>query len=148
MREARLEQARTDYPDFDELCKKFQPFFQLISTAYESKKGLADYSSQPLLQATFSYTEADTSVKQWQQTLTKLARTLNEDYPDASDAATEFRKLVNDFSTNLELMYCVMSEAVHDEDWQEIKKAIGNMDLDPQTITVTKFEELGLSGHV
>ena len=65
MREGRLGQPKSEYNDFDELCTNFQPFFSLISTAYESKKGLADYSSQPLLQATFSFTEADTSVKQW-----------------------------------------------------------------------------------
>jgi hypothetical protein len=38
-------------------------------------------------------------------------------------------------------MKCVMSEALHDEDWNEIKKAIENPDLDPQTITVAKFAE-------
>ena len=67
----------------------------------------------------------------WQKTLFKLSRTLNENYPDASDAATEFKKMVDEFSLNLPLMKCVMSEAVHDEDWTEIKKAIDNLDLDP-----------------
>lgn len=71
----------------------------------------------------------------------KLARTLDEKYPDASDAAKEFKKMVDDFSKNLPLMKCVMSEAVHDEDWNEIKKAIENPELDPQTITVSKFGE-------
>ena len=49
MREGRLGQPKSVYEDFDELCTNFQPFFLLISTAYEAKKGLADYCSQPLL---------------------------------------------------------------------------------------------------
>ena len=41
-----------------------------------------------------------------------------------------------------------MSEALHDEDWNEIKKAIENLDLDPQTITVKKFGADKLSGKI
>jgi len=56
--------------------------------------------------------------------------------------------MVDEFSLNLPLMKCVMSEAVHDEDWTEIKKAIENPELDPQTITVTKFAETGITGKL
>jgi len=70
-----------------------------------------------------------------------LAKSLNENYPDASDAAIEFKKKVDGFSLNLPLMKCIMSEALHEEDWGEIKKAIDNIDLDPQTISVAKFGE-------
>ena len=45
-------------------------------------------------------------------------------------------------------MKCLMSEALHDEDWGEIKKAIENPDLDPQTITVAKFTEMRISGRL
>ena len=45
-------------------------------------------------------------------------------------------------------MKCVMSEALHDEDWNEIKKAIENPELDPQTITVSKFGEQNISGKL
>jgi len=37
------------------------------------------------------------------------------------------------------LMKCVMSEALHEEDWNEIKKAVENLELDTSTITVKKF---------
>jgi len=102
---------------------------------------LGEYNSSPLLQATFNYEEVESSVVQWQKTLFKLAKNLNENYPDASDAASEFKKRVDDFSKNLPLMKCLMSEALHEEDWNEIKNAISNPDLDPQSITVTKFQE-------
>ena len=56
--------------------------------------------------------------------------------------------MVDEFSLNLPLMKCVMSEALHDEDWNEIKKAIENPELDPQTITVTKFAETKIAGRL
>lgn len=65
MREGRLNQAKSEYTDFDELSTKFQPFFMLISTAYDSKKGLADYRQQPLTTAAFTYEEAESSVIGW-----------------------------------------------------------------------------------
>ena len=49
---------------------------------------------------------------------------------------------------NLPLMKCVMSEALHEEDWHEIKKAIENLELDTQTITVKKFGDDKLTGKI
>lgn len=70
-----------------------------------------------------------------------MAKNLNDNYPEASDAATEFKKKVDEFAVNMPLMKCIMSEALHEEDWGEIKKAIGKEDFDQQTITVAKFAE-------
>ena len=56
--------------------------------------------------------------------------------------------MVDEFSLNLPLMKCVMSEALHEEDWNEIKKGIDNLELDPQTITVAKFGETKIAGKL
>ena len=45
-------------------------------------------------------------------------------------------------------MKCLMSEALHDEDWTEIKNAIQNPDLDPQGISVSKFAEQKIEGKL
>ena len=149
MREKRLGQPPTQYPDFDTLRTDFDPFFQLLSTAYESNRMLSEFSSSPLLQATFGFEEVDGYVVGWQKTLFKLSKHLdNEDHPDAADAATAFKKKVDEFSLNLPLMKCVMSEALYDEDWNEIKKAVGDLELDPQRITVSNFEEKGLTAKL
>ena len=148
MREGRLGQAKSEYVDFDELKVEFEPFFNLLSTAYESNRMLGEYRTSPLLQATFTYDEAESSILGWQKTLFKMAKTLNENYPDASDAATEFKKKIDEFSLHLPLMQCLMSEALHDEDWGEIKNAIDNQDLDPQTISVSKFGEHKIEGKL
>lgn len=148
MREGRLSQGKSEYHDFDELRVEFEPFFNLLSTSYESHRMLQEYNSAPLLQATFTYEEVEQSVVQWQKTLFKLAKNLNENHPDASDAATEQKKKVDEFSKNLPMMKCLMSEALHDEDWTEIKKAIENPELDPQLISVAKFGEQKISNKL
>jgi len=65
MREGRLGQPKSEYADFDELRTNFEPFFQLLSTAYESHRMLGEFSSSPLLQATFTYEEVEQSVVGW-----------------------------------------------------------------------------------
>ena len=148
MREGRLNQAKSEYPDFDELKVNFDPFHNLITTMYEANRQLEEYSSTPLLSSATAYEDIEAQVISWQKTLFKLAKTLNENHPDASDAATDFKKKVDEFSLNLPLMKCVMSEALLEEDWNEIKKAIDNLDLDPQQITVKKFSSEKLADKV
>ena len=41
-----------------------------------------------------------------------------------------------------------MSEALQPEDWQEIKTCIGKEELDPQQISVEKFEQDNLAAHI
>ena len=65
MREGRLSQQQENYPEFDELRTEFDPFFQLLSTAHESKRMLMEFSSGSLLQATFSYEDVEQSVTAW-----------------------------------------------------------------------------------
>lgn len=65
MREGRLSQAKSEYVDFDELRVNFDPFYQLLSTAYDSQRMLVEFSTSPLLQATFSFEDAETSVSGW-----------------------------------------------------------------------------------
>ena len=67
MREARLNQAKSDWVEFDELRVAFDPFYQLLLMAHDSKRGLGEFSSQPLLQATFSYEEVEQNVSTWQK---------------------------------------------------------------------------------
>lgn len=49
MREGRLSQQQENYPEFDELRGEFDPFFQLLNTAHESKRMLLEFSSGSLL---------------------------------------------------------------------------------------------------
>jgi len=49
---------------------------------------------------------------------------LIEDYPDTAEVAQELRGKIDIFSKNLPLIKCFTSEAVLDEDWNEIQKVV------------------------
>ena len=79
-------------------------------------------------------------VTKWHMTFFKLQKKLNEDYGEASDVAGELKKKIEEFRENLPLIKCIMSEAIHAEDWDEIKKVTNRPELERDTLTVIKFE--------
>ena len=64
----------------------------------------------------------------------------------ASSTSTiqELKKKIEDFRENLPLIKCIMSEAIHQEDWEEIKTVTKKPELERDTLTVNKFKEEGL----
>ena len=80
-------------------------------------------------------------VMKWHQTFYKLQKKLDEDYGEAADCAGELKKKIEEFRENLPLIKCIMSEAIHQEDWQEIKEVTGKPELERDTLTVNKFED-------
>ena len=80
--------------------------------------------------------------------LHRLQQKLDENHPDAADAAGEFKKQIQAFQEHLPLIKCIMSEALQNDDWQEIKAVIDRPELDPQQITVDKFESDNLSKNI
>lgn len=95
--------------------------------AYQIKNDLGEWvSGQLMKQDTQMIT---TSVVSWQQDCNKLAKKLNEDYPEASDVAMEQRAIVDDFAQYLTLIRCFTSPAVGDEDWKLIQDVIKQDEL-------------------
>jgi dynein heavy chain len=147
-REARLNQQKQDYPDFEELRTSFQPFNDLLTTAQNMKTTLTEWYAQPLLSMPLDYESIENQVTTWFQQLNKLTNKLDEDFPDAADASREFVKEVIKFQEHLPLIKCIMSEALQQEDWNDIKEAIDRPELDPQQITIDKFEQENLINNI
>lgn len=80
-------------------------------------------------------------VQKWHMTFFKLQKKLDEDYPDAAECSNDLKKKVEEFRENLPLVKCIMSEAIHAEDWQEIRDVTGKPELERDTLTVSKFED-------
>jgi dynein heavy chain len=137
-----LNQPLTQYPDLETLRTDFIPFFDLLDTAYSAMMNLTDYYQSPLINQ--EYETMEDQVQKWYTTFFKLQKKLNEDFGDASDVAGELKKKIEDFRENLPLIKCIMSEAIHQEDWEEIKTVTGKPELERDTLTVNKFKEEGL----
>lgn len=54
-----------------------------------------------------------------------LNKKLDEDNPDAAAIALELRGNIEEFRKHLPLIKYLSSEAILDEDWKEIKEAVG-----------------------
>jgi hypothetical protein len=50
----------------------------------------------------------------------QLYKKLIEDYPETAEVATALKEKIGIFAKNLPLIKCFTSEAVLDEDWNEI----------------------------
>ena len=72
MREARLNQQKQDYPDFDELKTNFHPFHELLTTAYNMVNTLKDLQNQPLLSSPQDYESIESQIHSWAMQLHRL----------------------------------------------------------------------------
>ena len=139
LREGRLNQPLSTYADLDTLRKEFDPFYELLDNAFLVQSGLSEYYQNSL--SNLDYETVADSVDKWHQTFFKLYRKLDEDYPEAAECSQELKKKVEEFKENLPLIKCFVSEAMHVEDWQEIREVTGKPELDKETLTVNKFHE-------
>jgi len=70
---------------------------------------------------------------------------LSEDYPDTAAVADELRHQIMDFDKNLPLIKCFTSDAIFDEEWNQIQKLIGPIDRDE--IKVSQIIEENMNQH-
>jgi dynein heavy chain len=86
----------------------------------------------------------ENSISGWSITCIQLNKKLDEDFPKTAEVAKEIRSKLDAFRDNLPLIKCITSEAIFEEDWNEIKTACGRDDLERDTITVVNFAEFKL----
>lgn len=82
----------------------------------------------------------------------QLYKKLIEDYPETADVATALKEKIGVFAKNLPLIKCFTSEAVLDEDWNEIQKVVEeSVQPDPFTqdeIKVQWFKDYDLYKYI
>ena len=73
-----------------------------------------------------------------------MFKKLNDDYPDTAAVAQVLREKIEGFMHHLPLIKCFTSEAITEEDWNEIKVAIKQETFEKDEVTVEKMVNLGL----
>lgn len=96
---------------------------------------------------TQEYDVMESSINQWHMTCFQLNKKLAEDFPDAAAAAVVIKGKLEKFREYLPLIKCITSEAIGEEDWNEIKIACNNDAMDRDQITVLTFTELKLQDY-
>jgi len=118
--EALLEMKKTEYSILDKLGKDFQPFYSLIKLAEEIQLNIEGWKTNPFISLRPS--EIDEDIKLWLASLETLNKQL-EEYKDQADVALQLKSVVNDFTQYQELIKCLRSEAMKEEEFNEINKA-------------------------
>ena len=137
------------WPELDEISKEFAPFSDLISLADEVLRNLNDWEKEKLYGQ--SYEEIKSLVFEWLAKCNQLTKKLDEDYPDTADVSKELKRRIDDFSKNLPLIRCFLSEAVGPEDWVMIVEAVGSHipNFDKEEITVEEhIKKYDLYKHI
>lgn len=146
-REKLFNLAPTEYDDLKKLSLEFDPFYRLITNAADVKESTDSWKSEHLINVYYDHiaSKLDQSYDQ----CSKLYKKLNgDDFEDAANVAIDVKKIIDAFREHLPLIKCITSEAVNDEDWNEMKEVCNQPEMDRETITVTSFEKFGLSKYL
>jgi len=70
----------------------------------------------------------------------QLNKKLAEDYEETAEVALRVKEKIEQFRDHLPLIKCITSEAMTEEDWGYVQKAVGNDSIDRDQVTVISFE--------
>jgi len=107
---------------------------------------LQDWTNQPL--ANQDYESMEANINQWHMSCFQLNKKLSEDYPATAEVAVQVRYKLEAFREHLPLIKCITSEAISEEDWNEIKTLVKRDDLERDTITVQGFGDFKLHDYL
>jgi dynein heavy chain len=136
-REELFELPLSKYEDLDSINEDFNPYFRLIPAASDVTYNLTNWTSMAFVK--LSYEEVETTVIQNRSLCNTLAKRLEEDNPEAADAAHQLRSVIDDFRKHLPLIKCMSSEAIMEDDWEAIKKVVGQEDLERDELNLQQM---------
>ncbi len=114
-----LEMKRTEYSMLDKLVKDFDPFYSLISNADDIQKFIYGWTNDAFIGLKPS--DVEEKIASWMSVLDSLNKRLEEN-KDQADVAIQLKGVVSDFTKHLELIKCLRSEAMKEEEWNEISR--------------------------
>lgn len=146
-REQTFAQQPSEWGNLDTLDKEFKPFYDLLDVAFNVGSMLQDWTNQPL--ANQDYESMDSNITAWHLNCFKLNKQLlNEEYNSTAEVAVAVRHKLEAFKEHMPLIKCITSEAITEEDWNEIKTLVKRDDLERDTITVQNFAEFKLHDYL
>ena len=117
--ESLLEMKQTEYNSLDKLKREFKPFYILIKLAEEIQMTIEGWKTNPFIGLEPSDIEKE--IKAWNITLDDTNMQLN-DYKDQGDVAIQLKEFIEQFTQYADLIKCLRSEAMKEEDFNEINK--------------------------
>jgi dynein heavy chain len=91
----------------------------------------------------------ESNINQWHMSCFQLNKKLiKEEFNATAEVAVAVRHKLEVFKEHMPLIKCITSEAITEEDWNEIKTLVKRDDLERDTITVQNFAEFKLHDYL
>ncbi len=124
LREETFSQPKSEYPDLKALHDEFKPFDKLIEMAKDVEDWITDATTMSFMKNNPS--KLDSDMKGAHQLCFTLNKTLMEDYPDTAQVTQDLKADIEKFRQYMPLIKSLRSDAIKEDDWQEILAAVGD----------------------
>ena len=146
-REALFNLEASEYPELEAINEEFQPYHKLIPSAYDIESNFKDWMTTQFDKLP-NYDEIDRFIREHRQSCGSLAKRLEEDNPEAADAAQKLRERIDDFRKHMPLIKAMKSEAIMDDDWNSIKHIVGQENLEKDDLILEKMIADDFNSHL
>ena len=146
-REALFNLEASEYPELEAINEEFQPYHKLIPSAYDIESNFKDWMTTQFDKLP-NYDEIDRFIREHRQSCGSLAKRLEEDNPEAAEAAQQLRERIDDFRKHMPLIKAMKSEAIMDDDWNSIKHIVGQENLEKDDLILEKMIADDFNSHL
>lgn len=137
-RESLFDLQASEYPELDACNEEFQPYYKLILSAYDIRSNFRDWMTMEFNKLP-PFDEIEQTVIQNRSQCTTISKKLEEDNPEAADAALLLRDEIDEFRKHLPIIKCMSSNAIMEDDWEEIRVLIGQENLEKDDLVLEKM---------
>ena len=135
------------YPELDAINEEFQPYNKLILAAFDISWKFKDWMSMQFDKLP-PFQEIEQTVIVNRALCGTLCKKLEEDNPEAADAAQQLRDQIDEFRKHLPLIKWMSSEAIIEDDWNAIKHLIGQENLEKDDLILQQMIDDDFSKHL
>ncbi len=129
-----LEIKKTEYQNLDKLGKEFPPFYSLIEFSDKITGRIEEWKTNPFVSLKPSEIKED--INKWLTSMEMLAKQL-EETKEQADVAEQLKGVVQEFNNHFDLIKCLNSEAMKEDEYIEINKATNlEIKFNDQTLTL------------
>ena len=146
MREKVFGFAPTDYYILDKFTEELQPFFKLWNMAYDFHNSKSEWLNGEF--KALDGAKIEENMTDWWKTSYKLAKSLEEDYPQAASCALKLREDTTEFRKHLPVIQSLASKALKPRHWDKLGELLGKI-IDPEEdLTLQGLLDLDAAGHI
>ncbi|CAM9110379.1 unnamed protein product, partial [Ectocarpus fasciculatus] len=146
MREKVFGFALTDYNVLDTYLEDLNPFYKLWNMVSDFHNSKNDWLHGEFKDLDGKKIEED--MTDWWKSSYKLAKSLDDDYPEVAACSFKLREETTEFRSHLPVIQSLASKALKHRHWEALSELLGE-NIDPQDdLTLNRLLELDAAAHI